>query len=193
MIALRDAIPQADRERMSRAAAGRLLDLPAVSSAGSLLLFATFGSEIETGDLITRLLGEGRRVFLPRLESDEMSAVEFHEGDQLNPGAFGIGEPSGPGVDAEQVDAVIAPGLAFDREGYRLGYGSGYFDRFLRRTRPDAVRVGLGFHAQLIRRVPHGRGDEHVHVVVTDKETAQCLRRARRDRRFGLTRPRPPS
>jgi 5-formyltetrahydrofolate cyclo-ligase len=172
MVALREAISPADRERMSDAAAERLFALPAVSSAMTVLAFAAFGTEIATAKVIRRLHSQGRRVLLPRLRDGEMSATEFLQGEELTPGAFGIGEPFGTdGAAPEEIDAVIAPGLAFDREGYRLGYGRGYFDRYLRRLRPDAARVGLGFHVQMIERVPRGPGDEPMNAVVTDIET----------------------
>jgi 5-formyltetrahydrofolate cyclo-ligase len=172
MVALREAIPAPDRERMSEAAAERLFAVPALSSAMNVLAFAAFGSEIATAGVIRRLHAEGRRVLLPRLRDGEMAATEFLPGEELAPGSFGIGEPFG--IDEarpEEIDAVIAPGLAFDRDGYRLGYGRGYFDRYMRRLRPDAVRLGLGFHVQMVERVPRGPGDEPLHAVVTDRET----------------------
>ena len=175
MVALREAITPADRERMSEAAAEQLFDLAAMSSGDSVLVFAAFGSEIATANVIRRLHSEGRRVLLPRLLDGEMSATEFRPGDELAPGAFGIGEPFGiDGAGPDEIDAVIAPGLAFDREGYRLGYGRGYFDRYMRRLRPDAARLGFGFHMQLIERVPRGPWDESLHAVVTDRETILC-------------------
>jgi 5-formyltetrahydrofolate cyclo-ligase len=172
MVALREAISAPDRERMSEAAAERLFSVPALSSAMNVLAFAAFGSEIATAGVIRRLHAEGRRVLLPRLRDGDMSATDFLPGEELAPGAFGIGEPFGvDGAGPEEIDAVIAPGLAFDRDGYRLGYGRGYFDRYLRRLRPNALRVGLGFQAQLIERVPRGPGDEPLDAVVTDLET----------------------
>jgi 5-formyltetrahydrofolate cyclo-ligase len=172
MVAMREAIPAQDREKMSEAAAERLFAVPALSSAMNVLAFAAFGSEIATAGVIRRLHTQGRRVLLPRLRDGEMSATDFLPGEELAPGAFGIGEPFG--VDEagpEEIDVVIAPGLAFDRDGDRLGYGRGYFDRYRRRLRPDAVRLGLGFHVQMVERLPRGPGDEPLHAVVTDRET----------------------
>ena len=73
-------------------------------------------------------------------------------------------------VEPGQVDVVIVPGLAFDRLGRRLGYGAGFYDRWLRRVRPDTMRVGIGFSFQVVDRVPAGGSDERVDVVVTDRE-----------------------
>jgi 5-formyltetrahydrofolate cyclo-ligase len=172
MVALREAIPAPDRERMSEAAAQRLFAVPALSSAMNVLAFAAFGSEIATAGVIRRLHAEGRRVLLPRLRDGEMAATEFPPGQELASGAFGIGEPFGDGeVGPEEIDAVIAPGLAFDRDGYRLGYGRGYFDRYLGKLREGAVTIGFAFHEQVIECIPRGPRDLPVDIVITDRET----------------------
>ncbi|HXF36758.1 MAG TPA: 5-formyltetrahydrofolate cyclo-ligase, partial [Actinomycetota bacterium] len=91
--------------------------------------------------------------------------------------AYGALEPAGGEVlSPQELDAVVVPGLAFDRRGYRVGYGGGFFDRFLPRTRPDAFRVGICFHLQLVEEVPHGAGDEPVDAVVTEREVIRCRR-----------------
>jgi 5-formyltetrahydrofolate cyclo-ligase len=76
-------------------------------------------------------------------------------------------------VPPEEIDVVVAPGLAFDREGNRLGYGGGHYDRFLDRL-GDAARVVIGFHAQLVGSVPSGPNDRRVDLIVTDHETVIC-------------------
>lgn len=69
---------------------------------------------------------------------------------------------------------VITPGLAFDRRGFRLGYGGGYYDQYLTRLRPETTRVGIGFSIQLIDRIPEEPLDQRVHFVVTDAELVDC-------------------
>jgi len=68
------------------------------------------------------------------------------------------------------VDVVVTPGLAFDREGNRLGYGGGYYDRYLQRMGRAAARVGIAFSLQIVDRVPAEPGDQRVDVIVTDQE-----------------------
>jgi 5-formyltetrahydrofolate cyclo-ligase len=142
-------------------------------------VFAAFGSEIPTAGLIRRLRtgppGHSRRLLLPFLRGQEMGAAEYLPEDELVPSAYGPMEPLRPvSVDPAEVDVAIAPGLAFDRSGHRLGYGGGHFDRFLGRMRPDAQRVGVCFAAQVLHEIPHGPNDQPVHVVVTDQETIFC-------------------
>jgi 5-formyltetrahydrofolate cyclo-ligase len=175
MRAARRAIPDPERAHRSADAARRLFELPALRGLRTVLLFSSFGSEISTAEVVDRLLSEGRRVLLPYLEGRDMRAAELGPGDRLAGSDYGPREPPRrvPVVPAE-IDAVIAPGLAFDRHGHRLGYGGGYFDRFLALLGPGPPRVGLCYHEQLIDEVPHGPGDERVDIVITDRETVIC-------------------
>ncbi len=157
---------------MAKRVEERLFSLPAIRDAKTVLLFYSFGSEIPTRDIIRRLLDESRRVLLPFMEGSEMLAAELRAGDSVVRTSYGPKEPSDRiTVEPEDVDVVIAPGLAFDRSGHRIGYGGGNYDRYLRRLGPGATRVGIGFHIQLMADVPHGPADEPVDFVVTDRET----------------------
>jgi 5-formyltetrahydrofolate cyclo-ligase len=100
-----------------------------------------------------------------------MEAAEVRRGDPLHPTDYGPREPSRRvPVDPSEVDVVITPGLAFNRRGNRLGYGGGYYDRYLRRLHPTALRVGIGFSGQVLDDVPSGEEDEPVDMIVTDEE-----------------------
>jgi 5-formyltetrahydrofolate cyclo-ligase len=170
-------IPIVERAQMALAARERFLSLPGVRAAGTLLLFWSFGSEIDTHETIRGLASGGRRIVLPFVREDELEAAALAADGELVPSGYGPLEPAHPTpVDPAEIDVAVAPGLAFDLRGFRLGYGGGHFDRFLARLRTDALRVGLCFHAQVIPQVPEGPGDEPVDVVVTDRETFTCRR-----------------
>lgn len=136
------------------------------------MVFSSFGSEIPTEGIIRRLVDKGRRVLLPYMAGPEMLAAEIRRGDPLVPTTYGPKEPSHRvAVDRSEIDVVIAPGLAFDRSGYRLGYGGGNYDRFLARLGGHTTRIGIAFHVQLLPSVPHEPGDVPMDYVVTDQET----------------------
>ena len=157
---------------MAKRVEERLFSLPAIRDARTVLLFYSFGSEIPTGDIIRRLLDEGRRVLLPYMEGSEMRAAELHPDDSPVRTSYGPKEPPDRmPVDPSGVDVVIAPGLAFDRSGHRIGYGGANYDRYLGRLGSGATRVGIAFHVQLLPEVPHGPDDQPVDFVVTDQET----------------------
>ncbi|MGH2709723.1 MAG: 5-formyltetrahydrofolate cyclo-ligase [Actinomycetota bacterium] len=172
MIRVRAAIPAEERARLTDLVEETLFALPEVSSASTILLFYSFGTEVPTKGMAGRILRAGKRLLLPYVtDTEEMEAAEVLPGDSLEPSGYGPNEPrSRVAVDPGEIDLIIAPGLAFDRDGNRLGYGGGHYDRYLGRTRPKAVRVGVGFSLQMVEQVPVEPGDETVDMVVTDQE-----------------------
>ena len=102
--------------------------------------------------------------------------------DPVSAAAFGALEPrDGAAIPPEELDVVIAPGLAFDQTGHRIGYGGGFYDRFLRRA-PRALRVGICFEVQLVDAVPAGVRDEIVDAIVTEGRTVWARPARSRDR-----------
>ena len=172
---LREAIPPEERTAAAGRIAERLFDLPALRAAKTVLLFSSFSSEVPT-DAIARRLQEGnRRVLLPFVEGPDMEAAEHRPSDPLVATRYGPREPAERvPVEPGDIDLAVVPGLAFDRLGYRVGYGGGHYDRYLARLGPHALKVGIAFHAQLVPAVPHGREDEPIDLVVTDLETVDC-------------------
>jgi 5-formyltetrahydrofolate cyclo-ligase len=136
------------------------------------MFFVSFGSEIDTIPMIERALALGKRVAAPRADpvSRTLTPCELPSpSEDLVPGAHGIREPKPhcPPVDPAELDLVVVPGVAWSEDGYRIGYGGGYYDRFLERC-VRAARVGLGFEMQVMPEVPHGQADLPVDILVTD-------------------------
>jgi 5-formyltetrahydrofolate cyclo-ligase len=112
---------------------------------------------------------------MPRIVGGELEPRAYRPGDPVTETTFGAKEPvDGEGLEPAEIDVIVIPGLAFDRGGYRVGYGGGYYDRFLRETRPDAVRMALCFALQVVDRVPVGSFDLPVDLIVTEHETIRC-------------------
>lgn len=171
VIARRDALSERDRAAASLSIADRVAALPETREARSAMAFWSFGSEVDTAPLIERLVAEGRTVALPRIEGSDIVPVAFVPGDPTTQTSFGAMEPVGRRVlDPTELDLVIVPGVAFDRSGNRVGYGAGYYDRFLRRTRPGVPAVAIAFAAQLVHEVPTGGTDRRVDAIVTEAE-----------------------
>ena len=177
VLAARGALGEAERIARSTAIHDRFLGLPEVASASVVMLFWSFGSEVATFPLIERLHARGTRVALPRIRgSQELETVGHVPGDPVRETSFGAHEPAGGTVlDPGSIDLVVTPGVAFDGSGRRVGYGGGFYDRFLQLTRPDAPRVALAFDLQVVDDgLPAGAFDLRVDLIVTETRTIRC-------------------
>jgi 5-formyltetrahydrofolate cyclo-ligase len=177
VLALRDALPEPERARCSRAIAEGLLGLREVRNARTVLAFSSFGSEVDTAPIIEALVARGARVALPRIEGDRLVPIAYRPGDDVTTTSFGALEPSaGPVVPDGEIDVVVTPGVAFDGLGRRVGYGGGFYDRLLRRLPHRPPRIAVAFAPQLVDEVPNGRGDLPVDVVVTEDRVIRCTK-----------------
>ena len=177
----RDAIAPADRERSAAAVTERFLSLPEMAGARTVMAFWSFGSELPTLPLIDALHARGVMVALPRIEDGELKPRRYEPGDPMTETAFGALEPAdGAAIDPAAIDVIITPAVAFDREGARVGYGGGFYDRFFPRTRSDCLRAGVGLEVQLLppgSKLSLGHFDLLIDLIVTDVETIRCRSR----------------
>jgi len=174
VLAARDAIPGPERARRSERIAERFLALPELREAACVMAFWSFGSEVDTAPLIDGVLARGATVTLPRIEGDVIDAVTWRPGEAVGETSFGAREPAGGHrVEPATIDVVVTPGVAFDREGRRVGYGGGFYDRFLPRT--DAARIGVAFDVQVLDQdLPAGAFDLRIEAIVTESEVLRC-------------------
>jgi 5-formyltetrahydrofolate cyclo-ligase len=160
--------------------AERVLALPEIENARRIFTCLSFGPEVDTWRLVDRLLASGREVFVPRADPRDGRLHVHPYPCPLRTLAFGLQQPprGTPEVDEGAIDgtidAVLVLGLGFDRLGYRLGYGSGYFDRFLARRSFPAV--GLAYAVQLLDEVPNEPHDIPMAVIVTEGEVCRPLK-----------------
>ena len=140
---------------------------PRLAEARIVLLYSALPDEVPTLPLLNRLTTEGKTVLLPRVVSDtDMELRRYTGPNDLEPGAFGIMEPTGElFTDYDLIDVAVVPGMAFDREGHRLGRGKGYYDRFLALL-PHIYKIGICFPFQLVDKVPADAHDMLMDEVV---------------------------
>ncbi|MBW3606183.1 MAG: 5-formyltetrahydrofolate cyclo-ligase [Actinobacteria bacterium] len=184
-IARRDRLSAATRAAASRAIRSRLDELHAVTRARTLLGFASFGSEVQLDPLLRAAIDRGVGVFLPWIERFsppdlQMSRVTDLDND-LVAARMGIREPDPqwrrPGR-VDRLDVVLAPGVAFDAAGTRLGYGAGFYDRLLARLRPDTPVIAVAYDTQIVEALPRLDHDVPVDAIVTQTRTIDVTRRA---------------
>jgi len=169
-----------ERIRQNQEIQKKFLALPEFATARTIGFFASEEFEVATDELIARSLVAGKRVFLPRIkkhsnrqqtaDSRQQTALEFHEIKnlaELEIGEFGIRAPreDSPKIEIEELDLLVVPGIAFTKNGERLGRGGGFFDRVLKKF--EGVSVGLAFDFQILEKVPMEEWDERVGRVLT--------------------------
>lgn len=146
----------------------QLLSWKKCVKAGLVHSYCSFRNEVDTLSLIGSLLASGRGVCCPLVKNEGMlEHRRISSLADLRPSKLGIPEPAmGSLVENLRFDLILVPGLAFDRRGFRLGYGGGYYDRFL--AGADGIRVGLCFAFQMMDELPRGPKDQRVDFVLTE-------------------------
>ncbi len=146
------------------------------AAADVVALYSPVNNEVATRDLHAAAAAAGKRVCYPKVVGEELSFVEVGSLDDLTSGAFGVLEPTaGRVVEVDGLDLVVVPGVAFDRRGYRLGYGKGFYDRFLATAGQwDVFSVGLAFGFQLCEELPVEKHDRKLAVIVTEERFIPC-------------------
>ncbi|MDY0190544.1 MAG: 5-formyltetrahydrofolate cyclo-ligase [Desulfuromonas sp.] len=171
----RGCLSATQRSSLSYAAQQRLLHHNLFAAAGVIALYAPIRCEVDTSILMEAALAAGKSVVYPRIvqgkSAPDMHFVEINSVADLQPGAFGVLEPQGCEVVAvANIDLMVVPGVAFDRAGYRLGYGKGFYDRAVSSCCSSCALVGLGYAFQLEESLPHEEHDLVLDWLITDHE-----------------------
>jgi 5-formyltetrahydrofolate cyclo-ligase len=169
----RDALSAEQVARASDGAAANVLRLDGVRDARLVALYAPIpgAHELETSAIHEGVAARGGRLVYPVVRGRD-APLDFHlvdDVEDLRPSRLGIPQPdpATPVVPLDTIDVFVIPGLAFDLEGERLGWGRGHYDRTLARA-PEALRVGYAFELQIVDRVPVGADDQRMDVLVTE-------------------------
>ena len=156
--------------KMSLSIMSSLLSHSQIQKADSVLMYHSLPDEVDTHSALDQLLAMGKKVILPKVVSDtEMTIHEYTGKDSLLPSApYGILEPTTPELSIIncQLSIAIVPGMAFDRQGHRLGRGKGYYDRFLSQI-PNIYKIGVCFPFQMLESIPSESTDVVMDEVIT--------------------------
>ena len=175
----RREIPADLKQKYDCAIRKRIEGLPCYRRAECLLCYVSLPDEVDTFRLIENALAAGKMVCVP-VSLEETHTVDFyqiHSLDELEPGTYGVLEPV-PGR-AKKITVFprpavcVVPGLVFDKEGYRLGYGKGYYDRFLQKF--GGVKIGVCYRELMVDLLPHGYYDRPVSWLVCEDGEVQTV------------------
>ncbi len=165
----RKELTQEEADRFSQEICRKVIALPQFQEAECVYAYADYNKEAATGDIIRAAWAAGKRVAVPKVTGPHEMKYYFLESfDQLEPGYYGIPEPA-QGEEAGEEDAlVIVPGVAFDENRHRAGYGQGFYDRYLG-THKKHRTVAIAFEFQIVDHVPAESTDIFPELVVTEK------------------------
>jgi len=163
-----------------------LFSLPEFQRAKTVMFYVSFRSEVETEKMTRNALKLKKKIVIPVVHGEKIVVSEIKNlKKELTKGSFGIKEPKKEfrrRVNQKEIDLVVVPGVVFDKRGGRLGYGRGYYDRFLRsksiRSRMSRSRqcalIGLAFDLQIARKIPLVKRDMKVDKIVTESGIVDC-------------------
>ncbi len=171
---------QPDKEALSSVICSRLVGLPEYAAARTVMYYVDVRSEARTRHYLPTVLGHDKRIVVPYCVAGELELFHLTSMDELAVGMYRILEPKAElrerpekRVAPAELDLVVVPGVAFDRQGGRLGHGFGYYDKLLHHARPDAPLVALAFECQLFPEIPMHAHDVYMDRVITEAAVYQ--------------------
>ncbi len=161
---------------LATALLARLRRIPEWENARVVLSYSSVRTEVPTDFINREIMREDKTLSLPmtREAEREMDAGVVRNLYGLVESGFGVREPDPKDartIEPAKIDFVLVPGLAFDEEGRRLGYGGGYYDKFLKKVRVDCIRVGLAYEGQMLKTIVSEGHDVPMDYIVTEKRT----------------------
>lgn len=168
----RNSIDNNTKEEMDRELFNKLINLDLYKEAKNIFIYLSFGSEIDTKPIIDRALEEGKEVYIPKVYkiSKEMKAIRLNSFEDLEENSMGILEPKDDSnfIAKEDIDLIIVPGAVFDLEGNRIGYGGGYYDRFLSNIKDKRNKIVLAYDLQIVDNIEAEEHDIKVDYIITN-------------------------
>ena len=170
----RNSMTQSEINEKSNDIKKKLFDLDSFRKSKSIMFFVSFGNEVNTHEMIKEAMGN-KTIIVPKVLQHEIEPSMILDFDNIvQSGKFNIPEPIEiMRVAHKNIDLVLVPGIAFDREGHRIGYGFGYYDKFLKKV-PKAAKIGLCFDFQVVDQIPREEHDVPVDFIVTEERVIEC-------------------
>ena len=139
-----------------------------ISDASTIGCYSSIGSEVQTSDIINYFLNEGKSVSLPKVSEDKMTFRKVEDVSKLEKGEFDIPEPKDNAPIQEKHDVILVPCVGLDSQGNRIGYGVGFYDKYLEGN--NAVKIALSYSKQIVKTIPVSKNDVKMDWIVTEKD-----------------------
>lgn len=168
----RDNLCDNKKEKLDSIIFQKVIKSEEYNKAKIIFIFVSYKSEVDTHNIIKYALKDGKLVCVPKVmyKNSYMEAVGIYDFNELKEGAYGILEPQNIDLRVEEtsIDICYVPGLAFDKNGGRIGYGGGYYDKFLKKIKNDSKKIGLAYNFQIVDKVPMEEYDIHMDGFISD-------------------------
>ncbi len=169
---------QANKDEVSATIVARFMELPEYAAARTVMFYVDVRDEVRTRHALPQAISGDKRIVIPYCVDGELELFHLESMDELEIGMYKILEPrddlrnvAAKRLQPKDLDLIMVPGVAFDREGGRTGHGKGYYDKLLEHARPDAPLVALAFEAQMFPKIPCESHDIYMDKVVTELQT----------------------
>ena len=173
IIVKRDSLDLEKKRNFDQIIIGKLKETEEYRKSRNVFIYIGFGSEIDTAKYIEEFLIEGKKVFVPRTNMviKTMEAVEITSLKELERNKLGILEPTKDkeAIDKNQLQLIIMPGVAFDMKRGRIGYGGGYYDKYMENIDSSIPKIALAYELQIIDMVPSEEHDIFPDTIITEK------------------------
>jgi 5-formyltetrahydrofolate cyclo-ligase len=170
----REKVNHHTREEWDKSVFLKLINSEFYKKASVIFAFVSFRSEVDTHRIIARALEDSKIVCVPKINSKEkgIEIFKINSLEELDSGYFGVLEPKEgcPVVEPDDVDLILMPGVAFDRQGGRVGYGKGFYDRFLRNMNKKVDKIALAYDFQILDKVPMDEFDVPIDGIITNEQ-----------------------
>jgi 5-formyltetrahydrofolate cyclo-ligase len=182
ILGARDGLSDKVRQAKSISVMQNFWTLMGMQQWSTLFIYVNFRSEVETLELIKKCINRDIRVAVPLVDASAVRMIPLLIKDpeqDLVPGYYNIPEPDPKKslrLEPGEIDAAVIPGSVFDIHGGRLGYGGGYYDRFLLNDAPQAKRIGLAFELQVVDKVPLEPHDQPLDILITEERIVNITR-----------------
>jgi len=179
ILTIRDSLSAEEVAEKSLQIKNRLINTSMYSEANHIFTFLSFNNEVMTKPIIDDCILKNKQLYIPLCNTriKEIVLCKFEGWDRLRPSKFGILEPVRDNiriVNRSILDMAIVPGAVFDRNGNRIGYGAGYYDRFFFSLKKDIIKIAICYSFQVVDRIVPSKHDMPMDYIVTEKEVIKC-------------------
>ena len=152
-----------------------LYSLPEFKKSKNIIFYVSFNNEVDTQEIIKELLiKKEKTIIIPYVVKNNpiLQLSELHNFNELEPKTFDILEPKESYIrefNPEKIDIILIPGIVFDLNGHRIGYGYGHYDRFLKTMKNNLIKIGFAYDFQIVNKIPEEQHDVPMDIIVTEK------------------------